>query len=298
MSVIGESDSMQIFIYEQFGNQRSCLVNSLCAMAWKIGISIASMAYAWVMQQSEPLAYYRWPFIGGALLGLLIFWKRQSLVEKDPVIVPSTAERYAAREMMTLIFKNRKIILAALFLCGSAGGCYHFYLVFLKNYFQQFPEFFQGSSDLILPYFLLIYTTSSVIGALIADRVGALPVMQMAGCSLFLLALLNMLMIMHGHLPFILMGTTVVALAIFQAPVFVSLFARVTTSERCRTVFFGHAMGSVLFSGSTPVLSLWLWQRTQILCMPFVYFVFLVGMGCVGVFLLKNIRYKTDCENI
>jgi hypothetical protein len=104
-------------------------------------------------------------------------------------------------------------------------------------------------------------------------------------------------MIREGHLPVIVMGATVIALAMFQAPVFVSLFARVSTPERCRTIFFGHAMGSVLFSGSTPALSLWLWQRSQVVFMPFVYFVFLVGMGCVGVFLLQSIRYSADCEN-
>lgn len=289
MSVIGESDSMQIFIYEKFGPERSCLVNSLCSMSWKIGITLASVACAWVMQQSEPLSCYRWPFIGGSLCGLLIFWKRQFLVEKNSTLVSSSTQCYAAKGMMTLIFKNKKIIFATLLLCGSVGGCYHFYLVFLNHYCQQFPELFHSTYHLVSPYFLLIYTASSVIGALIADRIGCLRLMRVTSYSVFLLALLNVLAIINGHLPFMLMAATVAALAIFQAPIFVSLFACVTTAERCRTVFLGHAMGSVLFSGSTPAVSLWLWQCTQIACMPFVYFVFLVGMGWVGVFLLQHI---------
>ncbi len=288
MSVIGESDSMQVFIYEHFGNQRSCVVNSLCCMSWKIGISLGSVAYAWVMQQSDPLSYYRWPFIVGAGLGLLIFWFRSRFVEETQSALRLRKESGSLSDMLRVILRNKILLLATLCLCGACGGAYHFYFSFLNHYSQQLSDVHLNFSPFFMPYGLLAYTLSSLVGALMADKIGPLLLMRITGRVLLLLSLLHVWAMMNGQLPFVLMGATIIGLGIFQAPGFVTLFARVAAHERCRTIFLGHAMGALLFSGSTPFISLWLWHRTHWVGAPFVYFVFLMGLGLLAVCLLEQ----------
>jgi len=173
-------------------------------------------------------------------------------------------------------------------LCGSVGGSYHFYFVFLRNYFELFPELYDYALLWRRVPFMLFYTLGSLAGSLMADHMGTLPIMKGSACILLFLALSNVVAVALGISPIALPILTVITLAVFQAPAFISLFERVSADKRCQSIAIGHALGSFLFSGSTPMISLGLWQQTQWMPAPFLYFIFLVGLGFFGVFLLKQ----------
>ncbi len=50
-------------------------------------------------------------------------------------------------------------------------------------------------------------------------------------------------------------------------------------SARFRCQSLGHAVGSMLFSGTTPVICLFLWHNTGLIYSPFLYILMLVAMG-------------------
>lgn len=290
MCVAGETDSARIFIYENIGSHRPCLISGLSGLAWKLGFSLASLAYASVMLSAVPLAYYRWPFILGGCLGLFVFFCRKSLdIQKyEPHGVMRKKKDIKAEKTIDFIRKNKRIIVCTLLLCGSVGGSYHFYFVFLTNYFELVPELYDYALLWRRVPFMLFYTLGSLAGALMADRKGALPIMKGSACILLFLALSNVMAIALGIFPIALAILTVITLAVFQAPAFISLFERVSADKRCQSIAMGHALGSFLFSGSTPMISLGLWQKTQWMPAPFLYFIFLVVLGFLGVCLLKQ----------
>ncbi len=290
MCVAGETDSARIFIYENIKTNRPCLISGLSSLAWKLGFSLASLAYASVMLSTAPLVYYRWPFILGGCLGLFIFFCRQSLdiQKKDPHCLTREQKSCQSENTIHFLRKNKKMIVCTLLLCGSVGGSYHFYFVFLTNYFELVPGLYEYAVLWRRVPLMLFYTLGSLAGSLMADRIGTLPIMKGSAYFLLILALCNMIAIIAGIFLIVLAIFTVITLAIFQAPAFISLFERVAPDKRCQSIATGHALGSFLFSGSTPMISLGLWQKTQWMPAPFLYFIFLVGLGFWGVFLLKQ----------
>ncbi len=290
MCVAGETDSARIFIYENIGSHRPCLISGLSGLAWKLGFSLASLAYASVMLSAVPLTYYRWPFILGGCLGLFVFFCRKSLdIQKyEPHDLMREKNDFRADKTIDFMRKNKRIIVCTLLLCGSVGGSYHFYFVFLVNYFELVPELYDYALLWRRVPFMLFYTLGSLAASLMADRIGTLPVMKGSAYLLLILALCNTIAIIAGVFPMALAIFTVITLAVFQAPAFISLFERVSADKRCQSIAIGHALGSLLFSGSTPMISLWLWHSSGWMPAPFLYFIFLVGLGFLGVCLLNQ----------
>lgn len=290
MCVAGETDSARIFIYENIGSNRPCLISGLSGLAWKLGFSLASLAYASVMMSAVPLAYYRWPFILGGCLGFFIFFCRKNLDIQKNDLHCLMREKKGCQSEKTIHFlrNNKKIIVCTLLLCGSVGGSYHFYFVFLPNYFELVPDLYEYALLWQRIPFMLFYSLGSLAGSLMADRLGTVPIMKGFAYILLLLAVCNVIAIFLGFLPIALCILTVLTLAVFQAPAFISLFERVASDKRCQSIAMGHAIGSFLFSGSTPMISLWIWNRTNLVFMPFVYFLVLVGLGLLGVSLLQR----------
>ena len=105
--------------------------------------------------------------------------------------------------------------------------------------------------------------------------------------GLLIAALLNMLMVSQGVLPLWLIFVTAALLSFFQAPGFVLLLQGSNVGARYRSVSLGHAMGSMLFSGTTPFISLGLWHLTGCNGAPFVWFITLILMGYGALLLLK-----------
>ena len=93
---------------------------------------------------------------------------------------------------------------------------------------------------------------------------------------------LNALMILNGAVSFPLMILTTIAMVFFFAPGYLFLMQQYDVGIRFRALSLGHTIGSMLFSGTTPVVCLFLWQSTNLSYAPFLYFLFLVVMGLMA----------------
>ena len=68
----------------------------------------------------------------------------------------------------------------------------------------------------------------------------------------------------------------------------VLLLGKFQVEERYRGIGLGHALGSMLLSGTAPLIGLWIWKITSIAHAPLFYFAFLIGIGYLAVFLLEK----------
>ena len=57
--------------------------------------------------------------------------------------------------------------------------------------------------------------------------------------------------------------------------------------DRYRSIAVGHALGSMTFSGTTPVIAMTLWNFTQQSWVVFGYFIFLLIIGFMALHFLK-----------
>jgi hypothetical protein len=71
-------------------------------------------------------------------------------------------------------------------------------------------------------------------------------------------------------------------MAFFVAPAYLFLTQQYDVNIRFRCLSLGHALGSMIFSGTTPVICLSLWQITGLTYAPFAYFLFLITIGTIA----------------
>lgn len=285
----GESDSARVFMFESFFKSRPCVASVMSGIACMVGIYLASVVSSFVIALAVPTSWWRLPFILGGLMGAGVFLGRRVLHETSVFIRHKTASHNPSQSILLKnVLNNKRIILTAILFCGASGGTYHFYLVFLGKYLSILGIGDLKNSAFITSIGVFVYTAATLPAAFLADRFGYVQIIKISFYILFWLIALNVQMLSMACMPIALMGVTAVALAFFQTPMFVLLLERTNVAERCQCLGFGHAVGSMLFSGSTPLISLWLWQITGIVFIPFVYFVVLICMGFLGIFFLKN----------
>jgi len=286
----GESDTVRIFIFESFLKSKPCFANSLSNVSIFVGIYLASLASAWVMAAEDPNFAWRIAFIIGGMMGGVVFWLRFTVSETvDYVEHLKTRNSQSRNGFFKVFVDNKRIILTAILFCGASGGTYHFYLVFLGKYLSSVLDILDSeTASRYTSTAVLIYTVCLPIGGFLADRFGLVRIIKTFFYGLCVALGLNIMMILAGQMSLGLMLVTAGILAIFQDPMCTLVIQRIEVGERCRCLSFGHATGSILFSGSAPFISLWLWQSTENAVVPFLYFGLLASMGFLGTFLIKS----------
>ncbi len=289
MLTAGESEGARIFIYESIGKHRPCLTNSLSGIASMLGIYLASLA-ASACIALETRDAWRLPFLVGGILGIGVFWIRSFLPETPEFIQFSRTKLHStSSSFQEVLLKNKKFIFAAILLCGASGGGYHLYLVFLGHYLSTLLHLTDPSTAAFhTSQAILIYTLTAPLAGLIADRFGAFKVLKWALWSLLGVGFLNIFMIQQLNIPFWLIGLTAGILAFSQTPGNIVLLRAFSTGERYRCMSIGHAMGSMIFSGSATVIGLWLWQITGWVAAPLIYFVLLTLFKFIAVMLFQQ----------
>jgi MHS family proline/betaine transporter-like MFS transporter len=292
----GESDGARIFIYESMGQKRPYLANSISGVACMFGIYLASFAFSIVMRFEAYPNAWRFPFFIGGFLGICVFCSRHYLKESTTFMTYLKSDNKISQAgFFKVILKNKRLILSAILLCGSVGGVYHFYMVFFGHYLANTLDVIQPK---ILSFYmaqaLLIYTVCGPISGLLADRFGPILVLKISLIGLLLATVLNTLMIQQGTINLWIFLSTTICLSFFSAPGLILLLQKFSIGERYRCLSIGHALGSMIFSGSAPMISLWFWHTTQIATAPLVYFSFLILIGFLAIFLLEYDKFNKE----
>jgi len=288
----GESDGARIFIYESMSKNMPCLTNSITDLSCMVGIYLASLSSSIALASDFSFAW-RLPFILGSIMGALVFWSRTKISESaafnDYLNHLPVMKRSDLLFSFRVFIRNQRGIFSAILLCGAVGGGYHFYLVFFGNYISVTLNMMSPiKASFNVSEAILIYTLCTPIAGFMADKLGAIWVMKISSFCLFAAIILNGMMIIKGVMPDWLIGFTAATLSFMQAPGFVVLFQKFSIGERYRCASMGHAIGSVLFSGSAPFISYGLWYLTNLAIAPLFYFAVLAVIGFVAILLLED----------
>lgn len=288
--VSGESDGVRVFIFESIHKKWVCLGCSLIGMAAYVGIYAASLAMTIVHQFEEISWLWRIPFIIGCFSGVIVMILRRYLTESydyqydQKIVIPRHTKSF------------RKIIfgiLTTIMCCGASGGMYHIFFVFMPSYLSKIlmllPVY---DANILNNISLFLHIIMLPLSGLAADKWGIYRVIQTACIATFFLIILLLINFESSGSLQLLIPCIAIALSFCQGPAFVALMQQFPTSYRYRSVSIGHAVGSMLFSGSAPVVSTWLWQKTALNTAPLYYFFFLFLMSVCGIFLVQKLNKK------
>lgn len=253
---------------------------------------------------------WRLAFLMAGIFGILLFILRQSLKETQPFLY-GLNERNKLTRKHNLIQKNKKTVfnffsflkisnksavLLTLLMTGAAGGQYHFYFVFLPTYLNSIlnpiepslPSIPQTGHSHLLFLFAIFLPLAGFLADKLSNRFSLISLLKTSAVIILGLAVIHILFIQQGHLPYSVMVLTAVALSFAQANTFVAILNQFNVMERCRGTSLGHALGSLIFSGSTPFISLWIWNITRMSAAPFYYFLILCSISYGALIFLER----------
>ncbi len=280
----GEYDGVAIYIQEHISQKYACLGNCLLGSCSFLGIYLASfmlsLSQTWL---PEPWSW-RIPFILGGAFGFICLILRRQLQESPQF----KEEKQQPQPMAKLVRTHWPAILATILLCGSVGAIYHFVFIFWPTYLQGVIGVWGDYNPFLVSHGLLLLILCCPIAGYFADRIGAEKAF-IFGTLLVTSVLLSILInAAFGLYPTFLFNTLVVTLPFFMSSGHVLLARYIGVKERYRCINIGHAIGSLIFSGTTPAFALLIWQKTHIETLPLLYVLCFPGLALVGFALLKG----------
>ena len=276
----GQNDGVRIYVLEYVKNY-PCLANSMISLSSSLGIYTASYLASKVLSFSYYESLWRLLFVFGGMMSFIFFFIRKYMND-TPTYIKS--RKIPAHTWMSILKKNYTTFIGTVFLTGSVGGMYHFFMIFLGNYLSKILQII--SVEIATHYIsisVLCYAISAPLGGFIADLIGVKKTMYYAGLSLVVFITNVCYCIMHQtiHLAPLIMIS--LFLGIFSAPSYVLIINHFRVKDRYRLISVGHSLGSMFFSGTAPMVVMALWNFTQQPEIIFSYFIFLLVIGLVSV---------------
>ncbi len=288
----GESDGVQIYVFEHFGRKNPCLMTNLVNCAAYIGIALASLVASQIPTEGES---WRLVFLGCSILGIIVFILRRYLIETPPFLAYQK-KHLSPLPLKQIVQSHWAPILRTIMICGAIGGSYHFYLVFQGTYLSKVLGLVPSTEASLYSFYLTsVYVLTLPLAGWAADLWGLARMAKLGGLLTVSLVALNTLMVLNGAVFFPLMILTTITMVLFYAPGYLFLIQQFDVGIRFRALSLGHTIGSMLFSGTTPVVCLFLWQSTNLSYGPFLYFLLLGVMG-LAAFIWGDTKVKSPSQ--
>jgi MHS family proline/betaine transporter-like MFS transporter len=271
-----ESDGVRIYIFEHFGQNRPCLISAAISCSAYAGMAAASFVASHVSSEGNG---WRWAFLGSSLYGLVIYFLRRHMVETPPFLrLKQTPETMVS--LKTILKTRWRSLIRTIMICGAVGGIYHFNFVFQCTYLSKVLNLIPNEYAPKLSFYLIcLYVLVLPFAGWSADRFGYVRVGKLGGIITIGLAFINLVLIHDGIVFLPIMILITMSMPFFVAPAYLFLTQQYDVKIRFRSFCLGHAIGSMIFSGTTPVVCLFLWQTTGFAFAPFIYFLFLITIG-------------------
>lgn len=121
------------------------------------------------------------------------------------------------------------------------------------------------------------------VSGLLADYFGTRLTLKVSSYILGIMVAFNCYALITGAFFLPIIFITAAVLPLFHTPVYAFLLPLFKIDERYQCLAFSHALGSIIFSGSAPLISTILWQKTHIAVFPLLYFLLFVFIMILSV---------------
>lgn len=279
----GEYDGAALYIQENIPKKYACFGNSLLGLTYSAGILMASVVSAWSSQFFTNELAWRFPYLLGGMIGLFMLLMRRAIPETYDYATSNDTPLH----FWDLIKSNGLSILGAMLICGSSGAIYQFVIVFWPVFMRETLGVWSSETVYQVSTFLAIFTFTKPLIGLLADKVGPESFLKW-GVGLFSLALLYLIyLVQNGDYSLAWYNVLIVALSCYGLSGHVLMTKYIPVKQRYRCINLGHAMGSLLFSGPTPAIAMWVWMTTARPDFPLYYLLGFAPLTLLGLLLLQ-----------
>jgi MFS transporter, MHS family, proline/betaine transporter len=282
-----------IFLVEHAKPKQKAFYGCLTSISYSTGVLFAGLITTLLTASFMPSWAWRLGFAFALIAGLVIFYLRlhvpetpiyQALDQKDKPRMPCLTA------IKTVPFAFLGVIGLAWLIGMMTFGTY----VFAASYLHVYMKLSLSTATLITTLALLVDVLVEPLIAILSDKIGHVRVMITGIILMLLLSFPVFYCLASGHLTLIITGMMVMSglIAIAFAPInayMVELFPK-----SCRYSGFGVAfhLGISLFGGTTPLVLMWIVEKTGNLVAPAYYYVWGACIGLASLMLCEYSRRR------
>lgn len=296
------TDGIRIYIYESVSSKKKNLSSSLVTISAVGGSFLASISALLVTLDFVPDDFWRLSFICGSFAGIMIIALRNKFADcslDEELKSHEGYEHYKKMPLMRIVRENIVFTLLGMILAGGIGATYHFNFIFFGTYnFAVLRNIHPSSMQLYLSAGIAIYAFASVVGGYLADTISPRLVATCAAASIIILSIMQCYFVQDGILSIPIYLVVSGLLPLVNIPCLTLLKSLIPKVIRQRLFSLVHALGSITISASTPVISTWLYSKTQIAWLPILYFTGILFLMALVLNVLFWLHSENRCDNI
>ncbi|MAP24262.1 MAG: hypothetical protein CMM87_01835 [Rickettsiales bacterium] len=272
----GQTDGIRLLVSEHIGSKFKHLSHGVMGAASGFGIYLAAYA-AGKLHTSVNFDWQNLYLVGAFACFILVIMRHWI---KDSTAFVQAKKKSAPHETIHVFLRNKRLLAVVILAMGSHGGLYHFFAIFLNTYTTDMNNFFtqmQGAeiSKLVsLGYLIGGVAIGAAVDLLKHARLWLVTIFGLIVCCFMLPVLLfihEFSTIVFFAAGFFLSGTS--------SMIIVNILASLPIRSRHRFFGFGHVIGSLMLSGTTPLIATKLFSVNEHLPMYWLGFLLAVNVG-------------------
>jgi len=274
-----------IFLVEHAKPEKKAFYGSLTSSAYSTGVILAGLSASLFTASFMPDWGWRLGFAVALIAGLVIFYLRIHVAE-TPVyqdIKHDKPRRPVLTAINTAPFAFVGVIGLALLIGVMTFGTY----VFAASYLHSYLKLSLSTATLITTLALAVDAVVEPFMAILADRTGRLRVAIIGMVLILILSFPVFYLLVSGHVLMITAGMVLLSLLIATAFAPLNAYMVELFPDDCRYSGFGVAfhIGISLFGSTTPLVLMWLVNKTGDFTAPAYYFMTaaIIGLGSLAV---------------
>lgn len=273
----GELNGAATFILEHTHKSNkgfaSGMIASFTAGGNLLGAFVSLLCYS----SSDPHTNWRLAYILGVFIGLIAFVIRYKTKE--------TKEFKRNLKFQVNCKIDYRKVLAACLISGTFSSYFYFNFILMNSYIPLILDIPLTQTTFATNFSLGFYMICVVVAGRLSDKfsrkfimvVGAFLVLAFAVPILYLIQLFGLNYLLLLRLFFIILTS------LFMGPLHAELTGLFPVGLRYRLTSVCYSVGSFLFGSSTPILSIYLWKKTQIYWIPGVWLILTSIVGILAV---------------
>ena len=270
------SDGVRIYIYEHIPKSRQCLGVGITTLFTQAGSLTASLSAGLFTLNYFPEYSWRFAFLIGGIMGLAVVLAMRATNFSDETEIKnnSSFEKFKDSSIKNIISQNWKLFLLCIILAGGIGSTNQFIIIFFGTYnFEILKTIDRSSMQSYITIAIIFYMIFSIVSGYFADKFNRYYITIFGAISTIIFSITLMVSLSNLTLSPISYIAIAISLPFITMPAAAILKQSIPKSIRYRLFALSHAIGSVLISAPTALLSTYLYKETNLTWLPVCYFI-------------------------
>lgn len=275
-----------VFLVEHASPGRKAFYGCLTSSAYTIGVILAGLAASLFTASFMPDWGWRLGFALALIAGLVIYYFRMS-VSETPIYQQISHKEKTRRPFFAAVKEVPYAVLGVIGLGWLVGIMTFGTYVFTPSYLHSYFNFSLSSATLMTTLALAVDAILEPFMAILADKVGHLRVMTIGIVLMLCFSFPVFCLLASGLFAWVALGMVLMSVFIAVAFAPINAYMVMLFPEACRYSGFGVAfhIGISLFGSTTPLVLMWLVNKTGNFRAPAYYYVLgaIVGLSSLVV---------------